>query len=200
MAAAAPPEVPAGNVTLAPRELHVEVMDPRTFDVWLHQAPLTAAEARAFRPEPPYFTSGVGHGAMDRAWFLRSPGSDGDGALESRRIGGREFVRVARPLGFRGLAAGDAPTRVRVDKHHVLVFAAGSAVRVARLPDGHHYVQQTVGAAAAPAPPADWEMRTLRPAQDWTVQVATPATVWFFRNLDSYIGPVPTLPGSGTDS
>ena len=43
-----------------------------------------------------------------------------------RMIGGREFVRVARPLDFRGLANGDAPTRVVIDKHHVLVFAAGS--------------------------------------------------------------------------
>lgn len=184
--------VPAANVTLAPRELHMEVMDPRTFDVWLHQQPVTLDDYRSFKPEPPYFKSGVGRGAMDRAWFLRSPGSAANGVLEGRRIGGRDFVRVARPLDFRGLAKGDAPTRLQIDKHHVLVFAAGADVRVARLPDGHWYVQQTVAAAGADVipVPADWESATLRLARDWTVSVPTPATVWFFRNLDSYMGPL----------
>jgi hypothetical protein len=185
--------VPAANVTVAPRELHMEVMDGRTFDVWLHQAPVTRADYDAFRPEPPYFKSGLGRGAMDRAWFLRSPGGGADGALEQRTIGGRAFVRVARPLDFRGLAKGDAPTRLQIDKHHVLVFTAGADVRIARLPDGRDYVQQTVGVAEAGAVPlpADWQVRTVRAAQDWIVSVPTPATVWFFRNLDSYIGPVP---------
>jgi hypothetical protein len=189
---AAAPGLPAGNVTLAPRELHMEVMDPRSFDVWLHQPPVTLDDYRAFKPEPPYFKSGLARGAMDGAWFLRSPGGAADGALESRIIGGRAFVRVARPLDFRGLARGDAPTRLAIDKHHVLCFAAATDVRVARLPDGHWYVQQTVAAPGsdAVAPPADWELATLRPARDWLVSVPTPATVWFFRNLDSYIGPV----------
>ena len=192
--AAAPP-VPAANVTRAPRQLHMELMDGRTLDVWLHQPPVTAADYAAFRPEPPYVKSGLGRGAMDRAWFLRSPGSAADGALEARVIGGREFVRVARPLDFRGLARGDAPTRLQVDKHHVLAFAAGSEVRIALLPDGRDYVQQTLaapGAGAVPLP-ADWQLRIVRPAQDWVVPLPAPATVWFFRNLDSYAGPIQSL-------
>lgn len=193
--------VPAQNVTQAPRELHMEVMDPRTFDVWLHQHPVTLEDYKAFRPEPPYFKSGVGAGAMDRAWFLRSPGTPADGALETRTIGGREFARVARPLDFRGLAKGDAPTRLLIDKHHVLAFAAGAEVRAARLPDGQWYVQQTVAAAGADAiaPPADWEMKVIRPAQDWIIHVPTPATVYFFRNLDSYIGPLSVIPNEVRD-
>lgn len=184
--------VPARNVTQAPRELHMEVMDPRTFDVWLHQHPVSLGDYQAFRPEPPYFKSGIAAGAMDRAWFLRSPGASADGALETRAIGGREFVRVARPLDFRGLAKGDAPTRLLIDKHHVLAFAAGSKVRVARLPGGQWYVQQTLAAtgSGAIAPPPDWELHIITPAQDWIVRAPTPATVYFFRNLDSYIGPV----------
>ncbi|HUR40535.1 MAG TPA: hypothetical protein VM240_05140 [Verrucomicrobiae bacterium] len=190
--------IPAPNVTRAPRELHMEVMDPRTFDVWLHQDVVTMDDYAAFRPEPPFFKSGVGRGAMDSAWFLRSPGGAIDGALDTRVIGGREFVRVARPLDFRGLAKGNAPTRLSIDKHHVLGFLHGSEVRVARLPDGKHYVQQTVaapGAGAVPLP-ADWEVSVLRPSQDWIVHVPTPATVYFFRNLDSYIGPVRLPPVS----
>jgi hypothetical protein len=183
--------VPSRNVTHSPRELHMEVMDSRTFDVWLHQLPVTLEEYKAFKPEPPYVKSGLACSAMDFAWFLRSPGASADGELEARTIGGREFVRVARPLRFRGLPAGDAPTRVEIDKHHLLGFKAGSTLRVAQLADGSCYVQQTVGREdRAVAPPPGWTISPLILAADWSLLLPTPVAVWFFHNFDSYIGPV----------
>ena len=71
MSAVAWPAAPAANLTLAPRELHMEVMDARTLDVWLQQAPVTPEEFRAFRPEAPFVKSGVAHSAMDYASFRR---------------------------------------------------------------------------------------------------------------------------------
>ena len=189
------------NVTVEPRLLHMEIFDPRTADVWLHQHPVTQAQYDAFRPEPPMMKSGIGRSAMDYAHFLRSPGADSDGPLEQRTIGGLPCVRVARPLGFRGFSPGDAPTRLKVDKHHVLGFAAGSVVRVAQLPDGAFYVQQTVSATDVRVPvPADWKMHELRPASTWTVYLGSPVAVYFFRNLSSFLGPMPTaaLPGAPT--
>jgi hypothetical protein len=183
--------LPPQNATVAPRELHMEVMDPRSFDVWLHQQPVTLEEYTAFTPEPPYVKSGAARAAMDYAWFLRSPGASSDGALETRSIGGREFARVARPLNFRGLAQGDAPTRLEIDKHHLLGFNAGSPIRFVRLPDGDWYIQQTRGREDQASPlPADWALRTLLPPADWSVRLPSPATVWFFRNFDSYVGPI----------
>lgn len=183
--------VPDANVTRAPRELHMELMDTRSLDVWLCQAPLSLEAFKAFRPEPPFVKSGLAAAAMDAAWFLRSPGAPIDGALDLRAIGGRDFVRVARPLNFRGLAPGDAPTRVEVDKHHVLVFRSGREVSLAKV-GGQWFVQQTVRSGGEPiAPPPEWEMTTVKLTQDWQVTLPNPATVYFFRNLDSYAGPVP---------
>lgn len=188
---AAPAGIPAPNVTVDPRALHMEVLDPRTADVWLYQQPISEAQYREFRPEPPYVKSGLGRAAMDHAHFRRSPGASADGALETRLIGGLLLARVARPLDFRGLARGDAPTTLRVDKHHVLGYAPGTAVRLARLPDGAFFVQQTVAAGAARVPvPPEWTMFVLRPRAPWTVELPSPVTVHFFRNLSSFAGPL----------
>ena len=185
--------VPGQNVTLEPRALHMEVFDMSTGQVWLQQSPITLEEFAAYKPEPPYVKSGIGKSAMDFAHFLRSPGATQDGPLETRTIGGRTLVRVARPIDFRGLAKGDAPTRLQVDKHHRIGFEAGTRVCVAQLPDGQFYVQQTV--AAGPeriAPPADWKMFELVAPARWWVCLDTPVTVWFFRNLSSFMGPLPS--------
>ena len=183
--------LPAPNVTIEPRAPHLELLDPRTADVWLCQQPLSAAQFRDFRPEPPLMKSGYACGAMDAAHFLRSPGATADGPLETRAMGGHTFARVARPLKFRGLAPGDAPTRVVVEKHHVLGFAAGALVRVAQLPDGGLYVQQTAALDGTPvATPADWKMLELRAEASWSLTLPTPTTVWFFRNLTSFAGPL----------
>jgi hypothetical protein len=179
------------NVTRDPRALHMEVLDPRSADVWLHQDPVTAAQFAAFRPEPPLVKSGLAHAAMDFACFLRSPGAAADGPLETRRIGGLEFSRVARPRALRGLAPGDGPTRILVEKHHRIGFEVGTLVRLARLPDGAWYVQQTVSATPLRIqPPSDWEMHVLAPTAQWTICLPPPATVWFFRNLTSFLGPL----------
>jgi hypothetical protein len=189
--AALPGNVPEQNVTVDPRQLHMEVFDARTGDVWLQQAPVSEDDYRAFRPEPPYVKSGLARSAMDAAHFLKSPGAPADGALETRIIGGRSLVRVARPLNFRGLSRGDAPTRLEVDKHHRLGFDAGTLVRLALLPDGRFYVQQTVTAGPERLPvPADWTMHLLRPRERWWVYLGSPVTVYFFRNLTSFMGPL----------
>ncbi|HUP93208.1 MAG TPA: hypothetical protein VM074_13250 [Solimonas sp.] len=183
-------QVAPQNVTLDPRELHMEIFDPRTTDVWLHQRPVTQAQYDAFRPEAPLVKSGIGRSAMDFAWFLRSPGAAANGPLETRTIGGLECVRVARPVSFRGFAAGDAPTRMKIDKHHAIGFDAGSVVRLAQVPDGLFYVQQTVTAAQGVPVPADWRMHELRPRAPWTIYLGSPVTVHFFRNLSSFMGPL----------
>jgi hypothetical protein len=190
--------VPAPNVTVAPRELHMEIFDSRTADVWLCQRPVTAAEYQALQPEPPYVKSGLARSAMDFAWFLRSPGALADGPLESRIIGGLPMVRVARPLDFRGFAAGDAPTRLTIDKHHLIGFNAGTRARLVQLPDGAFFVQQTVSAGPVSIPlPADWKAFELRSEARWSVCLGAPVTVYFFRNLSSFQGPLTReqLPG-----
>lgn len=188
--AAIPSAVPAHNVTVAPLDLHMEILDTRTADVWLHQQPVTEDEYRAFKPEPPYVKSGLGRSGMDVAWFRRSPGADADGPLERRIVCDREFVRVARPRQFRGLQQGDAPTRLVIEKHHVIGFNAGTRVHIAKLDDGY-YVLQTMAPDRSIIPePADWALFHVDLEQPWVCDLGCPVTVYFFRNLRSFQGPL----------
>jgi hypothetical protein len=184
------PEVPSQNVTREPRALHLEVMNVQTGDVWLCQAPITLEAVKALRVEAPFIKSGCTAGSFDAAHFTRSPGAGSDGALDTCVIDGVTFARVARALRFGGLKP-DRPTLVSVEKHHVVTFAAGSEVALARLPDGQLYVQQTEPVPGrAFTPPADWQLETRRLQAPWTVQVPPPVSVYFFASLCSFMGPV----------
>jgi hypothetical protein len=72
---AIPASVPEENVTVSPLDLHMEMFDMRSGNVWLCQQPLTMDEYRAFKPEPPYVKSGIARSAMSFAYFRRSPGA-----------------------------------------------------------------------------------------------------------------------------
>lgn len=185
-----PSTIAPENITIEPRLPHMEVFDPTTGQVWLHQSPITAEQFNAFKPEPPYMKSGMGCSAMDVAYFLRSPGAQIDGPLETRMIGGLMWARVARPIKFKGFNPGLAPTLINVDKHHVIGFEAGTTIHIARLPDGQFYIQQTATASNSPnVDPEDWDMFTLVLDQPWSVPLCTPAVIYFFRNLRSFAGP-----------
>lgn len=194
-----PSTIPAENITIKPRSPHMEVFDPTTGQVWLHQWPVTAEQYKDFKPEPPYMKSGMGCSAMDVAYFLRSPGAAVDGPLETRMIGGLMWSRVARPVKFKGFNPGLAPTLVTVDKHHVIGFEAGTTIHSARLPDGQYYIQQTATASnSSNVDPEDWDMFTMVLDKPWTLSLCTPSVIYFFRNLRSFAGPftVDQFPGT----
>lgn len=187
-----PAGLAASNITAAARSgLRAEIMDMRTLDVWLCQQPITEAEYAALAPEPPFFKSGLGRAAMDIAWFDRSPDAAADGPLSTLEIGGFVFCHVARPHDFRGLASGDAPTRLMVEKHHVLGFDAGSRVRWAVQADGRVFVQQTTALdGAGPPPVTGWLVRETTLRSPWVCVLPRPCEVYFFQNLSSYAGPL----------
>ena len=190
--------LPAENVTRSPRQAHMEVMNPATGDVWLLQDPISIEEFTSLRVEPPWVKVGFTTASMDSAGFRRSPGADADGPVETREIGGRRFARVAKVRKFGGFAAGAVPTRIEVEKHHLVGFDAGRTITVARLPDGQFYVEQTECMPGKSfEPPADWQMFTLRLTEPWSLQIACPVSVYFFRSLRSFQGPVAPewLPG-----
>jgi hypothetical protein len=186
-----PLELPAGNVTQATREPHAELMNLQTLDVWLCQAPMTTERYKALKPPAPLVKSGHGVATFDFAWFTRSPGATVDGPLATMEIEGLPFVRVARPQALRGFANGDLPTRLAIEKHHVIGFDAGTVLRLARLPDGQYYIQQTASATTGTVDvyPADWTLHQLALTHPWRVTLACPCTVWFFRNMRSFCGP-----------
>ncbi|MGI9590747.1 MAG: hypothetical protein ACR2P8_05220, partial [Myxococcota bacterium] len=119
------------------QELHGEVLDPSTGNVWQSLEPLTREDYEAMPLEPGWVRVGIGRGAMDAHWFARSPGADADGPMELREIGGRRFGLCARPASAPTQPEGSGgPRLLLVEKHQVLCFAAGREIQVLLHPDG----------------------------------------------------------------
>jgi hypothetical protein len=179
------------------QQLHGELLDPTTGNVWQSLEPISRADYEALPLEPSWLRIGVGSGAMDEHWFARSPGAREDGPMEQREIGGHRFGLCARPASAPTQPEGpDGPRHVLVEKHHVIRFAAGREVSILRRPDGQRFVHVIEGGEAKPrlALPEGWQLEEMKLAEDWVLQLPTPTTVFFFSNGDSYQGPLAELP------
>jgi hypothetical protein len=140
------------------QELHMEILEPTSRNVWQSLEPVTRAEYDAFRLEAGFVKVGIGRGAMDEHWFDRSPGANASGPMEVRKFGGREFGLCARPASAPELLFGpDGPRRLLVEKHHVMRFTAGRAIPVLVLPEGTEYVHvlSRQGLDRTPTPSGD---------------------------------------------
>lgn len=179
------------------QELHMEILEPTSRNVWQSLEPVTRAEYDAFRLEAGFVKVGIGRGAMDEHWFDRSPGANASGPMEVRKFGGREFGLCARPASAPELLFGpDGPRRLLVEKHHVMRFTAGRAIPVLVLPEGTEYVHVIDGGSGEPALqlPEGWRLRQVSLDEDWIVRLPHPATVFFFPRGDSFQGPIPAHP------
>jgi hypothetical protein len=176
------------------QELHGEVLDPSTGNVWQSLEPITREEYAALPLEPGWLRVGVGRGAMDEHWFARSPGAEADGPMAECEIDGRRFGLCARPASPPSRPAGpDGPRLLAVEKHHVIRFDAGRGVPVLEHPDGKRFVHVIEGGERkAPLDPPDgWQIESVKLAEDWLITLPCPMTVYFFPNGDSYQGPLP---------
>ncbi|MCP3985244.1 MAG: hypothetical protein GY723_12715, partial [bacterium] len=68
------------------QELHGEVLDPSTRNVWQSLEPISREDYQALPLEPDWLRVGIGRGAMDEHWFARSPGKEEDGPMELLEI------------------------------------------------------------------------------------------------------------------
>lgn len=188
-------ELARRNRTVSPWELHLELFDPGSHDVWLAPEPIDQTEAERLVPAPPLVRGGLGRGVMDRAWFRRSPGAERDGPLEERTIGGLRFQRVARPdlaaqqrLGERG------PRLLPVFKHHVLEFDAGREVAVLALPDGRRFVHTTGDLPDLAKLPEGWRLERVGLRAPWSVELPCPTLTIWLGAARSFQGPLGALP------
>jgi hypothetical protein len=195
MTSAPCPDLSALNATVQPREPHCELLDTTTHEIWLSREPVLRAWYDALAPEAPLVKSGHGRGAMDRAWFRRSPGASEDGPLRKREIDGRVFQLVARPE-LPG-ARGELPRRLRVHKFHVVAFEAGRAVPLLQDPDGRSYAQQVTGRGDDLVLPEGWSLREIRLDAEWLIELPAPTETLWFANGASFQGPVTPPPGRG---
>jgi len=203
------PEIPAHNVLLDCQELHAELLDLETGRVWQSLRPITRETYDALRLPSNLLKVGIGRGVMDAHYFRRSPGAEADGPVAERDVEGHLFIHCANaPRGGGQSPIAGGPRLLHVDKHHSLIFEAGRAVDVIRVPDGRDFVQVI---AAAPAggsllqaeatPPScfelrlpdGWTLRTEQLAVRTTIHLPHPTEAWFFENGASFQGPVDTF-------
>jgi hypothetical protein len=187
------------NWTLGGLELHVELMDTASKDVWLAQEPFTRRRFEALEAPEGFVKSGIGRSAHDAAFFRRSPGASFDGPVDTMEVEGTTFSRVARPgrfePGFTGVFV------LPVYKYHCVMFAAGRTIEVMDFGDGWDYVPQITevgfpGAVEDGSPPPGrvlpegWSVREVTLTDDLFVEVPHPARVCFFASGHSFQGPV----------
>jgi len=113
------------------QDLHGEVLDPSTGNVWQSLEPITHEAYQALPLEPGWRRVGIGRAAMNEHWFTRSPGREQDGPMQLLEIGGRRFGLCARPASAQSQPVGsDGPRMLLVDKHHVVRFVGARQVPV----------------------------------------------------------------------
>jgi hypothetical protein len=183
---------PRANFIHESRNLHIEIIDTDTRQVWQALDPCTREEFQKLSVAPPFAKVGIGRGSMDRSYFSRSPDAAQDGPMLTREFDGRVFSLCARP-GDMSLPSGpEGPRQVSVYKHHVVIYQAGRELDWLHLPDGSEYVQVIDGAPDNPdlVLPDGWTTRTETLTEELAIELPYPATVFFFKNGESFQGPV----------
>jgi len=191
------------NWSLGGCEFYGEIMDDKTFGVWLSTQPITPEEYAALEIPEGFRKSGVGRSQHDAAFFSKSPHADSDGPVDTIQIGTRTFACVARPgspePGFHGV------TILPVFKTHRVLFEAGRTLELIDTNDGDARGSTLLPQAVDthlhrrrenPIPremPDGWTTRSITLAETLIVNIPCPARVAIFKNGDIYHGPVSGL-------
>jgi len=196
-------EIPAENYLIDCQQPHAEVLEVTTRTVWQSVEPIShEAFAQLALPEG-IVPVGTGSGVMDAHYFRQSPGTAAPGPVQDRFIDGRRFIHCANPpAGGPEMPIPDGPVRLMVDKHHTIIFEAGSVLTIIRTETGAELIQvisaspgggllqETATQAADFALPPGWQLR-LEPVTTRTViDLPNPTEAWFFANGSSFQGPV----------
>ncbi len=147
---------------------------------------------------------GVGCGVMDTHYFRPSPGAEVPGPVTDRLIHGRRFIHCANPpVTGPERPFPDGPARLMVDKHHTIIFEAGSELTLIRTetgadlvqvisasPEGGGLLQESAVEANDFALPSGWQLRLKPVTKSTVIDLPNPTEAWFFANGSSFQGPV----------
>ena len=188
------------NWSLGGCEFYGEIMDDKTFGVWLSTQPITPDEYASLEIPDGFRKSGVGRSQHDAAFFSRSPHADIDGPVDTIQVGTRTFACVARPgapePGFDGV------TVLPVFKTHRVLFEAGRTLELIDTndndPRGSTLLPQAVDThlrrkrdnSIPRQMPHGWTTRFITLSETLVVDIPCPARVAIFKNGDIYHGPV----------
>ena len=189
--------LPAENFHPVEPGLHMEIMDAGTRMVWQAMANVSQEDYETLVVEAPYQKTGVGVLAGYCSYFRKSPNADHDGPMETLELGGYSWSRCAQPAYAPRFPAGpDGPTQIEVNKHHTIVYAAGSELFCLESPESETSVQVVGTAAAAEALtiPDGWSRSSVKLEEETSVELPCPTSALFFSaqpELLSFQGPVP---------
>jgi hypothetical protein len=200
-------EVPSENYLVDCQQPHAEVIETSTRTVWQSVAPITEKEFAALALPEGIAPVGLGCGVMDEHYFRQSPGAVAPGPVQHRLIDGRRFIHCANPP-----ATGperpipDGPLRLMVEKHHSLIFEAGSTLSIIRTdtdtnliqvisasPKGGGLLQEKAVSTSDFALPEGWQLRTVTVTERTVIDLPNPTTAWFFDDGTSFQGPISDL-------
>ncbi|MAI79226.1 MAG: hypothetical protein CL917_09815 [Deltaproteobacteria bacterium] len=194
------------NMLIDCHKLHGELLNRENGTVWQTHGPISREEYLALELPENMVKVGVGVGMMDQHFFRRSPGAEVDGPVAEFEISGHLFIHCANPpKGGPETPIENGPKLLRVDKHHSLIFDAGSDVFSVRDQEGQDFVQviqaspegggilQPSGNAQSGLDtllPEGWLLRSKKVESKTTIHLPNPTQAWFFANGASFQGPV----------
>ncbi len=197
-------DTPAQNYLVDCQQPHAEVIEVSTRAVWQTIEPLTREALAQLTLPDGIAPIGVGTGVMDAHYFRQSPGADAPGPVRVRIIDDVGFIHCATPsVTGPEQPIPDGPARLMVDKHHTIIFEAGSEIAIIRMENGAEMVQvisatpegggllqkDTVPAKDFSLPPR-WQLRIEKVAKRTEIDLPNPTEVWFFADGSSFQGPV----------
>lgn len=177
-------------------------MQLATRNTWLSHEPLTTEQYEQLKLPEGFVKSGYGTGAMDLAYFRRSPDAPSDGPIQSMQIEGHLFMYVARPEKIEKAPDGghyQGLKIIQVNKHHNLLFKAGRTVEVISCPDAMDYISViasgSIGFTESQQDtkrhlPKNWTSREITLETDLLVELPCPTRALFFNNGESFQGPI----------
>lgn len=171
--------------------LRVEVID-RFGQAWLCQEPVTKERARALALPDGASLFGPGQAVADVAYFSRSPGATVDGPLDTMEIDDLRFSLVGRPVAVERV---EDVTVMSIDKHHMMLYAAGRVIEVLDFGDGTFATPawnaaNHSGGRSDLDLPNGWALRTAELIGDLVVTIPNPATVAILADGSGFHGPL----------
>lgn len=179
-----------------------EIMQLATGNTWLSQQPISAEQYEQLSLPQGFVKSGHAVGAMDLAYFRRSPDAAEDGPLQTMQVDGYLFMHVARPEKIEKAPDGShyqGLKIVQVTKHHNLLFKAGRTVEIISCPNAMDYISVIASGSIGFTEtqqdgkrhlPKGWTSKEVRLETELLVELPCPTRALFFDNGESFQGPI----------
>lgn len=162
--------------------------------VWGNQE-ITTPEYDALVLPPGWLRNQPRESVGQTGQFLRSPGLPADGEFTTQEMFGFTWLHQASVVALGGNLDPDGLLQAStVEKHHELLWTAGSSITVLTSPDAVHYILVSRDAqrtSDTPTMPSGWTLEMMDLEQDLLIQLPLHATVIRADNEDSFQGPVP---------